>query len=76
MLHLLLNNQEFARGTHSVDGHILERLRKGLVTNRVINVEQSGPSISWFYAFTFPSLTLILPPCVQQGQLASQGREI
>ena len=48
MLHLLLNNQEAARVTRSADGHILERLRKGLVTNSVMNVEQSGPSMSWF----------------------------
>lgn len=43
MLHLLLGNQGVPRGTRSVDSHILERLRKRMVANRVMNVEQSGP---------------------------------
>ena len=43
--------------TWSTDGHILERLRKGLVTNSVMNVEQSSPSMS----SSEPSLPSPLP---------------
>lgn len=45
MLPLLLSNRKPGE-TQSIDAHVLERLRKGLITNRVMNVEQSDPMLS------------------------------